>query len=116
MCIQNVHNYIPSTYHVHAIIFCVSSRWTAAGLKKVIAILLSPEFDSQDIDPDLHEVIAKAVDDGCIRCFNLLVGPAYGYQVLNLWIRELEDVVLELWMILSSNAIKTSIMKWTLMS
>ncbi len=33
--------------------------------------------------------MAKAVDDdGSIKCFNLLDGPADGDQDLNLWIRE----------------------------
>ncbi len=40
--------------------------------------------------------MAKAVDDGSIKCFNLWEGPEDGDQDLNLWIRELEDVVLEL--------------------
>ncbi len=47
---------------------------TAAELKKFIAILRNPEFDSKDIDPDLHKQMAKAVEDGCIKCFNLLEG------------------------------------------
>ncbi len=41
-------------------------------LKKVIAILQNPEFDSKNIDPNLHQLMAKAVDDGSIKCFNLL--------------------------------------------
>jgi hypothetical protein len=40
--------------------------------------------------------MAKAVDDGCIKCFNLLEGPSNGDQNLNLWVRELEDVVREI--------------------
>ncbi len=43
-------------------------RWTAQELKKVIAMLQHPDFDSKDIDPDLHQRMAKAVDDGCIKC------------------------------------------------
>ncbi len=43
-------------------------RWTAAELKKVIEMLQNPEFDSKDIDPDLHQRMAKAVDDGSIGC------------------------------------------------
>jgi hypothetical protein len=37
-------------------------------------MLQNPEFDSKDIDPDLHKHMAKAVDDGHIKCFNLLEG------------------------------------------
>ena len=71
-------------------------RWTAAELKKVIAMLQHPDFDSKDIDPDLHQRMAKAVDDGRIKCFNLREGPADGDQDLNLWIREVEDLVREI--------------------
>jgi hypothetical protein len=73
-----------STYPVHTICDGVSHRWTAAELKKVIALLQSPEFGSKDIDPDLHQQMAKAVDDGNIKCFNLLEGAADGEKNLNL--------------------------------
>ena len=59
-------------------------------------MLQRPDFDSKDIDPDLHQRMAKAVDDGRIKCFDLREGPADGDQDLNLWIRELEDVVREI--------------------
>ena len=59
-------------------------------------MLQRPDFDSKDIAPNLHQRMAKAVDDGCIKCFDLREGPADGDQDLNLWIRELEDVVREL--------------------
>ncbi len=58
-------------------------------------MLQNPEFDSKDIDPDLHQQMAKAVDDGCIKCFNL-EGAANGDQDLNFWIHEVEDVCLEI--------------------
>ena len=83
-------------YPVHPIIDGVSHRWTAAELKKVIAMLQNPELDSKDIDPDLHQQMAKAVDDGSIKCFNLRKGAAGGDQDLNLWIREVEDVCREI--------------------
>ncbi len=53
-------------------------------------MLQHPDFDSKDIDPDLHQRMAKAVDDGRIKCFNLWEpdsvtrGPADGDQDLNL--------------------------------
>ncbi len=59
-------------------------------------MLNNPEFDSKEIDPDLHQRMAKAVEDGHIKCFNLREGPANGDQDLNLWISQLEDVVLEI--------------------
>ncbi len=55
-------------------VFCPDhhrARWTQEELKKVIAILPDPEFDSKDIDPDLHKRMDKAVQDDCIRCFNM---------------------------------------------
>jgi hypothetical protein len=66
-----MYHFVPSTYPVHPIIDGVSLRWTAAELEKVIAMLQNPEFDSKDIDPYLHQRMAKAVDDGRIKCFNL---------------------------------------------
>ncbi len=59
-------------------------------------MLQNPEFDSKDIDPDLHQQMAKAVDDGSQKCFNLLEGAADGDQDQNLWIREMEDVCREI--------------------
>ena len=59
-------------------------------------MLQNPGFDSKDIDPNLHQQIAKAVDDGRIKCFNLREGAADGDQDLNLWIREVEDVCREI--------------------
>ena len=38
----------------------------------------------KDIDPTLHQRMAKAVDDGRIKCFNLLEGAADGDQDLML--------------------------------
>ncbi len=66
------------------------------SLTKVIAMLQNPEFDSKDIDPDLHQQMAKAVNDGSIKCFNLRKGEADGDQYLNLWISEVEDVCQEI--------------------
>ena len=46
-------------------------RWTAEELKKVIEMLKRPEFDSKEVDPDLHKRMNKAVPDGRIKCFNM---------------------------------------------
>ena len=74
----------------------VLPRWTQEELKKVIAMLQNPEFDSKDIDPDLHKRMDKAVQDGRIKCFNMRESDADGDQDLHLWARELEDVVREI--------------------
>ena len=72
-------------------------RWTQEELKKVIALLHNPEFDSKDIDPDLHQRMHNAVLDGRIKCFNMREpGDKDGDQDLNLWARELEDVLREI--------------------
>ncbi len=73
-------------------------KWTAEELKKVIALVRSPEFDSKEVDPDLQKRMEKAVLDGRIKCFNMREGPQLevGDQDLNLWARELEDVVREI--------------------
>jgi hypothetical protein len=49
-----------------------------------------PEFDSKDLDPDLHKRMEKAVEDVLIRCFNMREGTADGNQDLNFWLHELE--------------------------
>ena len=76
--------------------FFLFPRWTKEELKKVIAMLQNPEFDSKDIDPDLHKRMDKAVLDGRIKCFNMRESDADGDQDLNLWLREFEDVVQEI--------------------
>ena len=35
-------------------------------------MLRNPEFDSKEVDPDLHKRMQKAVEDGHIKCFDLL--------------------------------------------
>ena len=59
-------------------------------------MLRNPDFDSKDLDPDLHKRMNRAVDDGRIKSFNKREGPADGDQDLNLWLRELEDMVCEI--------------------
>ncbi len=59
-------------------------------------MLRNPEFNTRDVDPDLHRIMNKTVQDGRIRCFNMREGPAGGDQDLNFWTRELEDLVLEI--------------------
>ena len=59
-------------------------------------MLQNPEFDAKDIDPDLHQRKDKAVLDERIKCFNMRESDADGDQDLNLWARELEDVVREI--------------------
>ncbi len=59
-------------------------------------MLSRPEFDSKELDPVLLKRMQQAVQDGRIKCFNLREGPADGDQDLDLWTRELEDVVREI--------------------
>ena len=59
-------------------------------------MLKRPEFDSKEVDPDLHKRMNKAVEDGRIKCFNMRESNLDGDQDLNLWIREVEDIVREI--------------------
>ncbi len=77
-------------------IYISCDRWKAIELKKTIDMLRRPEFDSKELDPDLHKRMQQAVQDGDIKCFNLREGPADGDQDLDLWTRELKDVVREI--------------------
>jgi hypothetical protein len=71
-------------------------KWTVEHLEKVIAMLRDPEFDSKEIDPDLHRRMEKAVEDGCIKCLNMREGPADGDQNLNFWTGDMKDLVREI--------------------
>ena len=57
---------------------------------------LRPEFDSQEVDPDLHKRMNKAIEDGRIKSFNMLESNLDGDQDLNFWTREMEDIVCEI--------------------
>ena len=100
LCINfNIHGYIYiyTVYiHVYTVLYISCDRWKDGELKKTIEMLRRPEFDSKELDPDLHKRMQKAVQDGRIKCFNLREGPADGDQDLDLWTRELEDIVREI--------------------
>jgi len=55
-----------------------------------------PEFDSSQVDPDLHKRMNKAVEDGRIKCFNMRESNLDGDQDLNFWTRDIEDLVREI--------------------
>ena len=96
LCMYIKHTCIYMFIHIIFNAF-VLLRWTREELKKVIAMLHNPEFDSKDIDPDLHQRMHNAVLDGRIKCFNMREpGDKDGDQDLNLWARELEDVLREI--------------------
>ena len=59
-------------------------------------MLRMPEFDSSQVDPDLHKRMNKAVEDGRIKCFNMRESNLDGDQDLNFWTREIEDLVREI--------------------
>jgi hypothetical protein len=62
-------------------------------LKKVIDMLRQPEFDAGQFDPDLHERMKKAIEDGRIKCFNMRESDLDGDEDFNFWTREMEDAV-----------------------
>ena len=57
-------------------------------------------FVDQSLTPRNSTLICtrecNGLEDGRIKCFNLREGPADGDQDLNLWTRELEDLVREI--------------------
>ncbi len=61
-------------------------RETAENLKKVVDMLLNPDFDSEQVDPDLHKIMNKAVEmgptDGRMKCFNMRESNLNGDQDL----------------------------------
>jgi hypothetical protein len=59
-------------------------------------MLRRPEFDSAQVDPDLHKRMNKAVEDGSIKCFNMRESNLDGDQDLNFWTRDIEDLVREI--------------------
>jgi hypothetical protein len=61
------------------------NRWTVDELKKVIAMLRHPDFDAEDVDPDLHRRIDKAVHEGRIKCFNELAVAVWARQAPPGW-------------------------------
>ena len=68
-------------------------KWTLEQLKGVITIIRDLQFDSKEIDPDLHKRMEKAVKDGR---FDMQEGPADGDQDLSFWTPEMDDVVREI--------------------
>ena len=73
-CIYYVHTAVYMEHactYMYMIYVIFLHRWTQEQLKKVIAMLQDPAFDSKDIDPDLHKRMDKAVQDGRIKCFNM---------------------------------------------
>ncbi len=59
-------------------------------------MLRDPNFNSNELDRDLHKRMQQAVEDGRIKCFDLREGPADGDQDLKAWMRDLEDVIREI--------------------
>ncbi len=62
----------------------------------MIDMLHRPDFDSEQIDPDLHKRMNKAIQDGRIKCFNMRESNRDGDQDLNFWTRHIEDIIREI--------------------
>ncbi len=52
---------------VYTVIYVSRDRWKAIELKKTIDMLSRPEFDSKELDPNLHKRMQQAVHwmDSC---------------------------------------------------
>ncbi len=59
-------------------------------------MLCKPEFDSEQVDPNIHRRMNKAIEDGGIKCFNMRESNLDGYQDLNFGTREMEDIEREI--------------------
>ncbi len=88
--------YITLHAYIYTVIYIYFPRWTDVELKKVINMLRDPNFNSNELDPDLHKRMQQAVEDGRIKCFDLRKGPADGDQDLKAWMLDLEDVIREI--------------------
>ena len=64
--------------------------------QKVIDMLPMPEFDSEEVNSDLHKRMNKAIEDGRIKFFNMLESNLNGDQDLSFWTREMVDIVREI--------------------
>jgi hypothetical protein len=84
-------------------------EWTQEELKKVIAMLHNPEFDSKNIDPDLHKRMDKAVHDGSIKCCNMRESNA---DISTLGLVSWQMLCGRLWKIQCSKATTTLNLKW----
>jgi hypothetical protein len=45
--------------HVYTVLYISCDRWKDGELKKTIEMLRRPEFDSKELDPDLHKECKK---------------------------------------------------------
>ena len=65
-------------------------------LKDMIALLKWADLDPSNIDTDLHKRMADAIQDGFIRRFDMCGNSRDGDQDLSMWMRDVEEVVLEI--------------------
>ena len=71
-------------------------KWTVEELKKTILLLKSSEFKPEEIDTDMHQRMAKALQDGFLKSFDMRESSRDGDQDLHMYLREIDVVVREL--------------------
>ncbi len=62
-----VYHSIYAYIQVYIVIYDSCDRWKEGELKKTIEMLRRPEFDSKELDSDLHKRMQQAVQDGRIK-------------------------------------------------
>ena len=89
--------------HVHVVDICnhVLPRWTQEQLKKVIAMLQDPAFDSKEIDPDLHKRMDKAAmcmrwTSGCGRSVSWKDWCPLMHRTIWMWAVPIQKMVIGL--------------------
>ena len=71
-------------------------KWTIDELKKTIELIKSKDFKPEEIDSDMHKRMAKALQDGHLKSFDMRESSRDGGQDLHMYLREIGVVVREL--------------------
>ena len=71
-------------------------KWTIEELKKTIVLVKSSEFNPAEVDTDMHQRMAKALEHGFLKSFDMRESSRDGYQDLLMYLREIDIVVREL--------------------
>ncbi len=56
-----VYTIIYEYIHVYTVIYDSCDRWKEGELKETIEMICRPEFDSKELDPNLHKRMQQAV-------------------------------------------------------
>jgi len=71
-------------------------KWTIEELRKTILLLKSSDFNPAEVDTDMHQRMAKALEHGFLKSFDMRESSLDGDQDLHMYLREIDVVVREL--------------------